>query len=124
MSASGSHGDADGSSGGPAGHGPGTRVVHAGLPAAEAGTPFLPGPVFAAPFHLPGDDPHATRFGYARDDHPTLAAYEEAIASLDDAAAATLFSSGMAACTAVLLTCLRPGDLLVASADGYPVVRK
>jgi cystathionine gamma-lyase len=29
----------------------------------------------------------------------------------------------MAACAAVLLTCLRPGDLLVAPADGYPMIR-
>jgi cystathionine gamma-lyase len=102
---------------------PGTRVVHAGLPAAEAGQPFLPGPVFAAPFHLPGDDPHAAPFGYARDNHPTLALYEAAVAELDDAKAATVFGSGMAACSAVLLTCLKPGDLLVASADGYNAVR-
>ncbi|HEX6714639.1 MAG TPA: PLP-dependent transferase [Thermoleophilaceae bacterium] len=102
---------------------PGTRVVHAGLPEAEAGRPFLPGPVFAAPFHLPGDDPHAAPFGYARDGHPTLALYEQAVAELDDATAATVFGSGMAACSAVLLTCLKPGDLLVASADGYNTVR-
>ena len=102
---------------------PATRVVHAGLPRAEAGQPFLPGPVFAAPFHLPGDDPHSVPFGYARDGHPTLAHYEDAIAELDGATAATVFSSGMAACSAVLLTCLKPGDLLVASADGYNAVR-
>ena len=30
-------------------------MVHAGLPDAEQGAPFLPGPVFAAPFHLSGD---------------------------------------------------------------------
>jgi cystathionine gamma-lyase len=105
------------------GHSPATRVVHAGLPEAETGQPFLPGPVFAAPFHLPGDDPHAAPFGYARDGHPTLALYEQAVAELDNATAATVFGSGMAACSAVLLTCLRPGDLLVASADGYNAVR-
>jgi cystathionine gamma-lyase len=104
-------------------HRAGTRVVHAGLPEAEAGQPFLPGPVFAAPFHLPGDDPHAASFGYARDGHPTLALYEQAVAELDNATAATVFGSGMAACSAVLLTCLAPGDLLVASADGYNAVR-
>ena len=36
-------------------HGDGTRVVRAGLPPAEQGTPFLPGPVFAGPFHLEGE---------------------------------------------------------------------
>jgi cystathionine gamma-lyase len=101
---------------------PGTRVVHAGLPPAQAGTPFLAGPVFAAPFHLPGD-PTQAPFGYGRYDNPTWAAYETALAELDDADAATVFASGMAACTAVLMTCLRPGDLLVAPADGYPMIR-
>ena len=33
-------------------HGDGTSVVRAGLPPAEPGRPFLPGPVFAAPYHL------------------------------------------------------------------------
>jgi cystathionine gamma-lyase len=101
---------------------PGTRVVHAGLAPAEAGKPFLGGPVFAAPYHLPGD-PTASPYGYGRYDNPTWAAYERALAELDDAEAVTVFSSGMAACTAVLLTCLRPGDLLVAPSDGYPMLR-
>ena len=99
-----------------------TRVVHAGLPPAEAGQPFLPGPMLAAPFHLPGN-PAETRFGYSRNDNPTWAAYEQALAELDGATRATVFASGMAACSAVLLSTLRPGDLLVAASDGYPVVR-
>src|SRR5436190_4603480 len=32
-----------------------TAAVHAGLPDAGDGTPYLPGPVFAAPFHFAGD---------------------------------------------------------------------
>lgn len=99
-----------------------TKVVHAGLPPVEAGTPFMAGPVFAAAFHLPGD-PHQTEFGYSRYSNPTWVAYEQALATLDDAAHATVFASGMAACTAVLQATLRPGDVLVASSDGYPVVR-
>jgi cystathionine gamma-lyase len=101
---------------------PGTRVVRAGLPPAVPGTPFLAGPVFAAPFHLPGD-PHGADYGYARHGHPTWAAYESALAELDGAEDVTVFSSGMAACSAVLLTCLKPGDVLVASSDGYPMIR-
>jgi cystathionine gamma-lyase len=101
---------------------PGTRVVHAGLAAAEPGAPFLAGPVFAAPFHLPGD-PRQTEFGYGRYSNPTWVAYESALAELDGATDAVVFASGMAACAAVLLSTLEPGDVLVAPADGYPVVR-
>jgi cystathionine gamma-lyase len=101
---------------------PGTRVVHAGLAPPDAGTAFLAGPVFAAPYHLPGD-PHQTPYGYGRYNNPTWAAYEGALAELDDATQATVFSSGMAACAAVLMTCLKPGDLLVAPSDGYPMLR-
>ena len=101
---------------------PATRVVHAGLPPAEAGAPFLPGPVFAAPFHLPGDA-HQTPFGYSRYDNPTWAAYEKALAELEDATHVTLFASGMAACSAVMLSTLKPGDVFVAPSDGYPVLR-
>jgi cystathionine gamma-lyase len=103
-------------------HGPGTRAVHAGLPAPEQGAPFLPGPVFAAPYHLTGD-PEGVAYGYARYGNPTIAAYEAAIAQLEQATAVTAFASGMAACAAVLLPLLRPGDVLVAPADGYPMVR-
>src|SRR4051812_28219419 len=101
---------------------PGTRVVHAGLAAPEAGTPFLAGPVFAAPYHLPGD-PHQTSYGYGRYDNPTWAAYEQALAELEDASHAILFASGMAACSAVMLSMLRPGDVFVAPSDGYAVLR-
>ena len=103
-------------------HAPGTRVVHAGLPPAEPGKPFLDGPAFASAFHLPGD-PGASEFGYARYGHPTWAAYERALAELERARSATVFPSGMAACAAVMLSTLVPGDVFVASGDGYPVVR-
>lgn len=61
---------------------PATRVVHAGLPAAEQGTPFLPGPVFAAPYHLIGPS-DASRYGYARYANPTWSGYEDAIGELE-----------------------------------------
>jgi|tagenome__1003787_1003787.scaffolds.fasta_scaffold20864359_2 cystathionine gamma-lyase len=105
-----------------ASHSPATRVVHAGLAAPEPGTPFLAGPVLAAPYHLPGD-PHQTSYGYGRYDNPTWAAYEQALAELEGASHAIVFASGMAACSAVMLSTLRPGDVFVAPSDGYPVLR-
>ena len=98
-----------------------TRVVRAGLPPPEQGAPFLPGPTFAAPFHLRGD-PASSRWSYARDDSPTLAAFEDAVGALEGGSAVA-FASGMAAIAAVMLPLLEPGDALVAPADGYPTVR-
>jgi cystathionine gamma-lyase len=99
-----------------------TRVVRAGLPEPEQGLPFLPGPVFAAPFHLRGDPTDAAH-GYGRQGHPTWDAYEAALAELEGGEA-VLFASGMAACTAVLLTCLQPGSALTMPSDCYMHVRE
>ena len=44
--------------------GDGTRVVRAGLPARAQGEPLLPGPTFAAPYHLVGHRSHS----YVRSD--------------------------------------------------------
>lgn len=101
--------------------GPGTRAVRAGLPPAEQGRPFMPGPELAGPYHLQGD-PHSTPYGYGRYGNRTVHAYEEAIGELEGGEA-IVFASGMAACSAALLALLRSGDVLVAAADGYPVVR-
>jgi cystathionine gamma-lyase len=99
----------------------GTRVVRAGLPEAEQGTPFLPGPTFAAPYHLAGD-PAASDYVYGRYGNPSWSGYESALGELEGGTV-VLFSSGMAAATAVLLPRLRPGDVLVAPADCYMGVR-
>jgi cystathionine gamma-lyase len=102
-------------------HGPSTRAVRAGLPAAEQGAPLLPGPVLAAPFHAQGDLDTAP-FRYTRDANPTWSAVEAALGSLEEADS-VLFSSGMAAVCAVLEPALGAGDVLVAVRDGYPGVR-
>lgn len=99
---------------------PATRVVHAGLPPAEQGEPFLPGPVLAAPFHLSGPS-DASRYGYARYANPTWTGYEAALGELEGGEA-VLFASGMAAVAAVLVPALAPGDVVVVPGDGYPGV--
>ena len=101
--------------------GPSTRSVHAGLPAPAQGEPFLPGPVFAAPFHLKGPA-DASRFGYHRDTNPTWERLEAALGELEGGEVVA-FASGMAAVSAVVLDALKPGDALVAPADGYPGIR-
>jgi len=101
----------------------GTRSVHAGLPAPEPGQPFLPGPVFAAPYHLdPVTGPMLGRNGYGRPDNPTRRALESAIGALEGGAV-RVFASGQAAVTALLLSTLRSGDTVMLPADGYYTVR-
>ena len=98
-----------------------TRVVRAGHPESETGEPFLPGPVFAAPFHS-GGDPADSPYVYTRYGNPTWERYEEALGELEDAEV-VLFASGMAAVAAVLFAVLRPGESAVLPADCYLGVR-
>jgi cystathionine gamma-lyase len=99
--------------------GDGTRCVRAGLPAPVPGEPFLPGPVFAAPYHLdPEAGPAAAANGYGRVDNPTWRALESAIGGLEGGDC-VVFGSGMAAVSAALLTLLRPGDTVLLPSDGY-----
>jgi cystathionine gamma-lyase len=99
----------------------GTRIIRAGLPEPEQGAPFLPGPVFAAPYHLRGD-PAEVDYVYGRYGNPTWSRYEAALGELEEAEV-VLFASGMAAASAVLLTALRPGAVAAVSADCYMAVR-
>jgi len=98
-----------------------TRASHAGLPARADGEPFLPGPTFAAPYHLAGD-PDASRFNYGRYDNPTWARLERALEELEGGHV-LVFASGMAAVTAVVVPALTPGDVLVAPSDAYSGIR-
>ncbi|MGX8907173.1 cystathionine gamma-lyase [Streptomyces netropsis] len=109
--------------------GDGTRAVRAGLPEPRANEPALPGPAFAAHYHLPGEA--AGPYTYGRDGNPTWTALERAISELEypagdaaaDPAAETItFPSGMAAMSAVLLSQLRPGDTAVLPGDGYQLL--
>ncbi|MFE9661619.1 cystathionine gamma-lyase [Streptomyces sp. NPDC005955] len=134
---------ADGTQSGPAGSGPagtplpgpvgdGTRAVRAGLPEPVKHEPALPGPVFAAHFHLPGEATGPYR--YARDENPTWTLLERALGELEAPDGTTggtdgprsvetlVFASGMAAISAVLFSQLRAGDTVVLPADGYQVL--
>ncbi|MFF7239443.1 cystathionine gamma-lyase [Streptomyces collinus] len=108
-----------------AGHiGDGTRAVRAGLPEPVKHEPTLPGPVFAAHFHLPGDV--TGPYSYGRDDNPTWTLLERAIGELEapgrDDVETLVFASGMAAISSVLFSQLRAGDAVVLPSDGYQVL--
>ncbi|MGW0205591.1 cystathionine gamma-lyase [Streptomyces sp. NPDC003233] len=104
--------------------GDGTRAVRAGLPEPVKHEPTLPGPVFAAHFHLPGE---ATGpYLYGRDENPTWTLLERAIGELEapgrDDIETLVFASGMAAISSVLFSQLRAGDAVVLPSDGYQVL--
>ncbi|MFI8003926.1 cystathionine gamma-lyase [Streptomyces sp. NPDC086010] len=108
--------------------GDGTRAVRAGLPEPEQYEPTLPGPVFAAHFHLSGEP--VGPYTYGRDTNPTWTHLERAIGELEapgERVETTVFASGMAAVSAVLLSQARTGDVVVLPDDGYqalPLVRE
>lgn len=56
---------------------------------------------------------------YSRNTNPTVRAFEEKVAALEGAQAATSFSTGMAAISASFFTFLRPGDRVVSIKDSY-----
>ncbi|MGQ4429957.1 cystathionine gamma-lyase [Streptomyces sp. SAS_260] len=106
------------------GAGDGTRAVRAGLPEPVKYEPTLPGPVFAAHFHLPGDATGPYKYG--RDENPTWTHLERAIGELEapgrDDVETLVFASGMAAISSVLFSQLRAGDVAVLPDDGYQVL--
>jgi cystathionine gamma-lyase len=102
-------------------HSDATRVVRAGLPAPGQGAPFLPGPVFAGPFHLQGEV-DTSDWSYTRYGNPTWARYEAALSELEEGEA-VVFASGMAAASALLLTTLEPGDAVAMDHGCYRGVR-
>jgi cystathionine gamma-lyase len=104
--------------------GPGTRAVHAGLPKPERGRPFLPGPELAGPYHLPGE-PEGAPYDYGRYGNPTWSRYESALGELEGGDA-VVFSSGMAAITAVLYVFAGDDDPapVVVPDDGYFMTRR
>ncbi|MFD5472215.1 cystathionine gamma-lyase [Streptomyces sp. NPDC127105] len=113
----------------PTNAGDGTRAVRAGLPEPVKHEPTLPGPVFAAHFHLPGDP--TGPYTYGRDENPTWTLLERAIGELEapgqDGVETLVFASGMAAISSVLFSQLRTGDTVVLPSDGYqalPLVRE
>jgi cystathionine gamma-lyase len=98
-----------------------TKVILAGRPERTQGAPFLPGPVFAGPYHLTGD-PASSAYTYGRYHNPTWTQFERALGELEGGEA-VVFASGMAATSAIMGCLLRPGDVAVLPADGYFAAR-
>jgi cystathionine gamma-lyase len=103
-----------------------TKIIRSTLTRTVAGEPLHPGPVFAAPYHAPGD-PTDNPYTYARSHNPTWTHLEKAIGQMESGpgyrANALVFASGMAACTAVFGAILRPGDIVVLPSNAYYAAR-
>ncbi len=107
-----------------------TRILRAMVTPAVAGMPLHEGPVFAAPFHVPGAVGEAA-YSYARYEQPNWTTLERVLAVIETGdglpgervALALCFGSGMAATLAVLAAVLRPGDAVVLPAAGYFTAR-
>lgn len=103
-----------------------TRIIRSTLSPVKPGEPLHAGPVFAAPYHAPGDISN-TPYTYARSHNPTWAELEHALAGIESdgtfEAQALIFGSGIAACAAVFGSVLRPGDVLVMPTNSYYTAR-
>ncbi|MEM8616320.1 MAG: PLP-dependent transferase [Pseudomonadota bacterium] len=95
-------------------------MLHAGTQALPKGAPISPPIVTTAKYALPGEPD--TPYVYGRDINPTVEACEAALNALE-AAKTVAFPTGMAAITAGLMVCAKPGDRIVVPSDGYFVTR-
>ncbi|MFP3882574.1 MAG: trans-sulfuration enzyme family protein [Actinomycetota bacterium] len=74
---------------------------------------------FEAAYGTSEDAGEVSGYIYSRLDSPSLASAESRLASWEEGEDAAIFTSGMAAITSVLLTYLRPGDVVVYSIPTY-----
>ena len=101
-----------------------TRAVHGSKPHdfGPLSTPIVHSSTFSFPSLAAMNaeqDKGAAGAYYQRVGHPTLRACEERLAGLDGAESALLFSSGVSATAAVMLSVLKPGDHIVALQQCY-----
>ncbi len=103
-----------------------TRAVHAGArPDPTTGARALP--IYQTTSYVFEDSESAAAYfnlqeygnTYSRIMNPTVAAFEERLANLEDGVGSVAFASGLAAQAAVFVTLLEPGDHVVASGALY-----
>jgi cystathionine gamma-lyase len=104
-------------------YGDSTRSVKAVGSEAFPGAAVAPLLVQASAYHIPPSEDDSLDT-YGRKSNPTWRQLESALAELEGATAAVVFSSGMAAITSVLRVLTKPGTTLVVPVDGYYQVRR
>ena len=98
--------------------GPSTRAVHAGSPSPRAGGPVVTPIHQTATFFsdaVPAGEVLYTRYGT----NPNQLALQERLRTLEGAEAAVVLSSGNAACSLALLSCVGSGGHIVAQRELY-----
>src|SRR5438046_648859 len=98
-------------------HGFATLAIHAGQEADPA-TGATVVPIYATSTYTQEAPGKHKGYEYSRSGNPTRAALETCLAALEGAERGLAFASGLAATTAVL-SILKPGDEVAASADLY-----
>src|SRR5437660_1651669 len=98
-------------------HGFATRAIHAGQDADPA-TGATVVPIYATSTYTQAAPGQHKGYEYSRSGNPTRTALETCLAALEGGERGLAFASGLAATTAVLST-LRPGDEVAATADLY-----
>ncbi|BBX47450.1 cystathionine gamma-lyase [Mycobacterium cookii] len=104
-------------------YGDSTRSLKAAQSPAIPGSPVAPQSVLASSYHLSPDET-ADLDTYGRGSNPTWRQLESALADLEGATTALVYSSGMAAISAALRSLARPESVVVVPADGYYQVRR
>src|SRR2546427_8967828 len=94
-----------------------TRAIHAGQDADPA-TGATVVPIYATSTYTQSAPGKHKGYEYSRSGNPTRTALETCLAALEGGERGLAFASGLAATTAVL-SLLRPGDEVAASADLY-----
>src|SRR5437899_7847644 len=94
-----------------------TRAIHAGQEADPA-TGATVVPIYATSTYTQSAPGKHKGYEYSRSGNPTRTALETCLAALEGGERGLAFASGLAATTAVL-SLLRPGDEVAASADLY-----
>src|SRR6266481_8783555 len=94
-----------------------TLAIHAGQDADPA-TGATVVPIYATSTYTQEAPGHHKGYEYSRSGNPTRAALETCLAALEGGERGLAFASGLAATTAVL-SILKPGDEVAASADLY-----
>src|SRR5271166_2547591 len=92
-------------------YGDSTRSLKAVRSPAIPGQPVAPSAVLASTYHLSTDET-ADLDTYGRSSNPTWRRLESALAELEGATSALVFSSGMAAISAALRVLATPGSVL------------